>query len=44
MHHCPAKGGASTACVEAKIGPELFCSQDFARKRLSPMDQIPFSP
>src|SRR5580693_1080956 len=40
FHHCPARGGAEPSSAAGQNESYLFCAQDFARKLLSPIDQI----
>ena len=41
--HCPARGGAELSGDAEPNRSYLVCAQDFARKLLSPIDQIAFS-
>ncbi len=41
--HCPARGGANLSSDAEQNRSYLVCTQDFARKLLSPIDQIDFS-
>jgi hypothetical protein len=43
FHHCPARGGAELSSDSGQNQSHLVCAQDFARKLLSPIDQIAFS-